>query len=83
MWLSAKAVKAGMEKGREKFPDHSPVVASSTLHHGLPPLPQMQKKTRPRDADSSGLSSLLHPLGFLLHSPFLNPELTPVSLRKS
>ena len=43
MWLSAKAVKAGMEKGREKLPDHSPVVASSTLHHGLPPLPQMQK----------------------------------------
>lgn len=43
MWLSAKAVKAGMEKGREKLRDHSPVVASSTLHHGLSPLPQMQK----------------------------------------
>ena len=50
-------------------------------HH--PPPTSDAKETRPRDADSSGVSSPLHPLGFLLHSPFLNPELTPVSLRKS
>ena len=86
MWLSAKAVNAGIEKGREKFRDHSPVVPYSTRHQGLtttPPPTSDAKETRPRDADSSGVSSPLHPLGFLLHSPFLNPELTPVSLRKS
>lgn len=59
---------------------------SGSLLHPPPrtaPTPSDAKKNRPRDADSSGLSSLLHPPGFLLHSPFLNPELTPVSLRKS
>lgn len=63
-------------------------LPSGTLLHPPPradhPPPHLRcKETRPRDADSSGVSSPLHPLGFLLHSPFLNSELTPVSLRKS
>ena len=44
MWLSAKAVKARMERVREKFWDHSRRVAYLTPHQGLSPNPHLRCK---------------------------------------